>query len=566
MLDKQKKLFSKIINQHIKDLSELDILNLIETPPSNIDSDFAFPCFHLSKKLKKSPNNIATELEKNIWQKNIKAIWPYLNFSIPFNELTKFISQINILEYFTKKLITNSTEKILVESPSPNTNKPLHIWHIRNILLANSIVNILKFIWNEVKRVEIVNDRWIHICKSMLAYQKFWNNTEPNNKTDHFVWKRYIKFDQELQNNPKLQEEAQIMLKQREEWKKNIIELRKKLRKRALDWIQKTYKDFLCYIDDRNFESEIYKDWKKLVLEWLKKNIFYKNKTWAIECNLSNIWLDKKILLRKDWTTVYMTQDLELANQRFKKYNMDKMIYVVWNEQKYHFQVLFEIFKKLWFKFANQCFHIAYWTINLTTWKMSSRKWNVILADDLLEEMIKKSDLILKERKNIQTDNKKLAYNIALWAITFFILKYWIDKWITFDTENSLSFEWETWPYIQYTFARINSIFEKNINKLNQTNKIDLNKINENLETKKLITQVLLFEKTIDKVSKNFSIEILSKYLYNLAQIFNHYYNSNKILTEDENQKNFNIKLLSSVKDIFWKSMDLLWIPKVEKM
>ncbi len=577
--------FEKLFWEWLVSLEEIS--SMIQEVPENIKWDFGLPCFRFSQKLEKSPNEIAKILSDFINQEydlkqynfDVFEVWPYLNFSIDTQSLFNFLHQ----DIFDKKDLFGSSnlwkqETVLVESPWPNTNKPLHLWHVRNMLLWNSLVEILKFTWYNVKRVDIINDRWIHICKSMLAYKKFWNNKTPqteNIKSDHFVWKFYVEYSKQSKEHPELEQEAKEMLIKRENNDPEVIKLWKLMNQWAIEWIHQTYQRYGCKIDKTYFESEHYKDWKEIIFDWLKKWIFTKDEKWNIVFNYTKNWKEyTKVVLRADWTAVYTTQDIALAQKRYNDFKMKKMIYVVANEQEEHFYALFEIFKALNWSFANNCYHMSYWMIFLPSWKMKSREWTVVDADNLIEEMIQKAEKIQKN-KNIDIDYQNLE-KIAMGAIKFFILKYWVKKNFVFYPEESLSFEWETWPYLQYTYARCNSLIKKYTDqqseflleelKENNIEKLNLNLSVASTDLKKLLFSLAKFEKVIIQASKLYSPDLIAKYLFELSQEFNSYYTKNRILTDDNNLTTIQIILVLFVSQVLQNWLKLLWIDLIERM
>jgi len=562
--------FKEEIIKLLKKETKLDEISL-EVPPDSELGDYAFPCFILSKQMKKSPVMIAQELAKTIKPtksiKEIRAIGPYLNFFVNKEKLSE-----NVLKkisdekdcYGTQK---NTKKKIVIEYPGPNTNKPLHLGHVRNMCLGYALSKILEANGNDVIHVNINNDRGVHICKSMLAYQKWGKKDSPEKskmKSDFFVGKYYVMFSQKAKDDPKLEEEAQQMLERWEAGDKETIDLWKKMNRWAFDGFKQTYKTFDLKFKKEYFESETYKNGKDIVLDGLKKGLFYKKEDGAVAVDLSKQGFGEKVLLRANGTTVYVTQDIYLAKLKYDDFKYDKSLYVVATEQNHHFKVLFEILKLLKFPFAEKCYHFAYGMVNLTTGKMKSREGTVVDADTLMEEVTELAKEETKKRnKDIsEKDLDERANKIALGAIRFYILKYDPLKDILFDPKESISFEGETGPYLQYTYARINSILEKNDEKIKEDIDVSLLKEKEELELIKLLSN---YEEIV-KQAGNYKINNLARYLLDLAQSFNNFYHAYPVLKADTGIKEARLLLISCVKQVLKNGLYLLGIDVLEKM
>lgn len=547
----------------------------LEIPPNSELGDFAFPCFILSKKLKKSPNQIAIDLAKKIPKpKNIsqiKAVGPYLNF---------FISKTNLTEKTLKKIFKEkenygkskpSTQKILIEYPGPNTNKPLHLGHVRNMCLGQALSNILKFGGKKIITTNINNDKGIHVCKSMLAYQKYGKNSTPKTaklKSDFFVGKYYVMFAQKVKDNPKLEEEAKELLHKWEAKDPKTIALWKKMNTWAFKGFKETYKKFNLKFEKEYYESEMYEKGKKIVQEGLKKKIFKQDDSGAVLIDLEKEGYGKKILLRSDGTSVYITQDIYLANARYKDYKFDKLIYVVATEQNYHFKVLFEVLKKLKYPFADRCYHFAYGMVNLTTGKMKSREGTIVDADALIDELKKLAGQAIKTRHALpKKELDERAKKIAMAALRFYLIKFNHIKDILFDPKESISFEGETGPYIQYTCARIHSIINKSTTKINDDliKKANLNFLKLKSEIN-LIKKLTEFPNIIKKINKTYKVSLLSNYLIELCQEFNTYYHSTKVIQENRGIELARLVLIYSIKETIKNGLLLLGIQQMEEM
>lgn len=538
---------------HIKEVE-------LSVPPSPELGDFAFPCFALSKQYKKNPTDIAKELAVKIKPKGsvgkIKAAGPYLNFYL---DNTKIAG--NVLKGICGKNLKIPKKKILVEYPAPNTNKPLHLGHVRNMVLGSCLCNLLNGI-----PVNVNNDRGIHICKSMLAYKKWGKGDTPEKskmKSDFFVGKYYVMFAR--RTNERLENEALEMLRKWEQGDKETVALWKKMNKWALDGFEETYKKFGIKFKKTYFESETYKKGKMIVLEGLKKNLFKKNKEGAIVVDLSRQGLGEKVLLRADGTSVYVTQDIYLAKAKYDDFKYNKSIYVVATEQNYHFQVLFEVLKILKYPFADKCHHFAYGMVHLPSGRMKSREGNVVDADDIVSDMINLARRETRKRyKNLSAKElDKRAKQIGMSAIRFYMLKYDAIKDFVFDPEQSISFEGETGPYVQYAHARICSVLRKYKKKIPA--KINFGILNTK-EEKKIIILLSRFPDVVADAGEHYRPHVLCRYMLDLSQAFNEFYHAHRILQAAKTERDARIYLINCVKQILADGLDLLGIEAPEKM
>jgi arginyl-tRNA synthetase len=607
----QKEEQSSILNELLKvqptshlqsDPNKINILTQkisedLEIPPNLELGNFAYPCFKLSSSLKKPPLIISKELAQKIsnflsspaknskeeltkelyYLNSIKPIGPYLNFYLDKSSISKeLLSSILTKNDAYGRLKNKNPKTILIESPGPNTNKPLHLGHLRNMLLGDSISKILASCGNYTHIVNIVNDRGIHICKSMLAYEKMGNGKTPKSegiKSDHFVGNYYVLYSKLEKENPELSKEAEEFLIKWENEEPELIKLWEKMNTWAIEGFQKTYDKLGFNIEKDYFESQIYKKGREIILEGLNNGIFQKDDTGAIIVDLEDKSLGKKVLLRSNGTSVYITQDIYLAKKRYEEYKYDKMIYVVANEQERHFETLFEILKKLKFEFANNCMHFSYGMVELPEGKMKSREGNVIDTDDLIEQMVALSKEEIKKRYTDLSEKEinDRAEKIALCAIKFFFLKFDPAKNFVFNPQESLSFEGETGPYIQYTYARIKSI-EKKVNEKKQAidfdcpkeiekvlDQIDCSLLNTALDFE-LISLLLQFEEKIESASINFKPSILSRYALDLSQCLNKYYHTNRVLddTSKEDQSGAGMPNVSLSRLILLKASALV--------
>ncbi|WP_340155300.1 arginine--tRNA ligase [uncultured Winogradskyella sp.] len=479
---------------------------------------------------------------------------------------------------------------IMVEYSSPNTNKPLHLGHVRNVLLGYSVAEILKASGKKVYKTQIINDRGIHICKSMLAYQKFGQYETPTEdlKGDKLVGNYYVKFDQEYKaeiaelvaqgqseedakKNAPLLLEAQEMLIKWEAGDKEVVGLWEKMNQWVYDGFEVTYKNIGVDFDTYYYESNTYLLGKEFVAEGLKTGVFFKKEDGSVWCDLTEDGLDEKIVLRSDGTAVYMTQDIGTAIQRIKDYpDVGGMVYTVGNEQDYHFKVLFLILKKLGFDWAKNLFHLSYGMVDLPSGKMKSREGTVVDADDLIQEMADTAEEIsndLGKLEDYNEDEKKSLYKtIGLGALKYYILKVDPKKRILFDPKESIDFQGNTGPFIQYTYARIQSILRKADSDNIATTSVD-DAIVMHEKEKQLIKQLELFPEVIQNAAEQHSPALIANYTYDLVKEFNSFYQNISIFGADtELEKSFRIDLSRLVSQTIKNAFQVLGIEVPERM
>lgn len=476
---------------------------------------------------------------------------------------------------------------VLVEYSSPNTNKPLHLGHVRNNLLGYSVAEIKKASGKKVYKTQIINDRGIHICKSMLAWKKFGNGETPATsgfKGDKLVGNYYVKFDQEYKKEiaqlvleGKTEEEAkkqaplileaQQMLLQWEAGDPQVVALWKTMNSWVYDGFDVTYKNLGVDFDTLYFESDTYLLGKDSIDEGLKSEVFYQKEDGSVWCDLTDDGLDEKLVLRSDGTAVYMTQDLGTAIQRTKDLpDVGGMVYTVGNEQDYHFKVLFLILKKLGYSWAESLFHLSYGMVDLPSGKMKSREGTVVDADDLMVEMTTTAKEISEELGKLDgysdAEKAELYQTIGLGALKYFILKVDPKKRILFDPKSSVDFQGNTGPFIQYTYARIQSIVRKANFDFASPVAIELH-----VKEKELLKQLALFPETIQQAAANHSPAVIANFTYDLVKEFNSFYQNVPILgEEDQNKKIFRVQLSKKVADTIKQAFSLLGIRVPERM
>jgi len=478
----------------------------------------------------------------------------------------------------------------MVEYSSPNTNKPLHLGHVRNNLLGYSVAEILKASGKKVYKTQIINDRGIHICKSMLAWKKFGNGETPENtglKGDKLVGNYYVKFDQEYKRevsnliadgkteaeakkNAPLLLEAQNMLLQWEAGNIEVVSLWKKMNGWVYDGFNETYKNLGVDFDALYYESNTYLLGKELVEAGLKSGVFIKEEDGSVWCDLTDDGLDKKIVQRSDGTAVYMTQDIGTAIQRIKDFpDVGGMVYTVGNEQDYHFRVLFLILKKLGFDWATNLYHLSYGMVDLPSGKMKSREGTVVDADDLIDEMANTAEEISEELGKLdgysKEEKNELYKTIGLGALKYYILKVDPKKRILFDPKESIDFKGNTGPFIQYTYARIQSILRKANSDFSK--ELNPNDISLHDKERELLKQIQLFPEVIQNAADNHSPALIANYTYDLVKEFNSFYQNVSILGADsEVEKMFRVQLSNVVAKTIKNGFGLLGIEVPERM
>ena len=560
-----------------------DLIEISKTR-KEFQGHYTIVLFPLLPILKKPPIEIGNEIglflqEKEKYIQEFNVIQGFLNLTFSDRFLTDLLKGFNLNYKLDIK-----KEFYLIEFSSPNTNKPLHLGHIRNILLGDSISNIFKEVGNKVHKTQIINDRGIHICKSMISWLKFANNVTPkseNIKGDIFVGNFYVKYNNEYEKqvkdlisqgqseddakkNSKIFIEAQELLRKWENGDKDVINLWKRMNSWVYDGFSKTYDNLNVKFDSEYYESDTYLKGKNIVLDGLKNKLFYKKEDNSIWVDLSSKGLDEKILLRSDGTSVYITQDIGTAFLRYKDHpKMDGMIYTTGNEQDYHFKVLFELMNILGYPWSNKLKHLSYGMVDLPTGKMKSREGLVVDADELIADMNLKAKIISESLGKIndlsKTEQSKLYNQIALGALKYHILKVDPKKRILFDPNESIDFNGNTGPFIQYTYARIKSLLKKNKNNSSFSDVILSEK------EKNLIIHLNDFPNVILNSYKTLNPALIANYVYDLVKLYNSFYQSFSVLGNDE-INSFRVLLSKKVGSYIKKSMSLLGIDVPERM
>lgn len=546
-----------------QDFSEKDF-QVNETKPE-FEGDYTIVLFALLKPLKKSPDVLGKELGEQIIKdhpdffSSYNVIKGFLNLTITDSQLTSLLKENYNNENFGKKIANH--QKVMVEYSSPNTNKPLHLGHLRNNFLGWSVAEILKANGNEVIKTSIVNDRGIHICKSMLAWEMFANGETPDStheKGDHFVGDYYVKFNEEYKKEvaalvnagstkEEAEKEAPVMKKTQQmllDWEQGNPGVRK-LWKTMNSWVYKgfdeTYQRIGSDFDNIYYESNTYLLGKDFVKEGLEKNILFKKEDGSVWIDLSDENLDEKLVLRSDGTSVYITQDIGLAKEKFEQYHLDKSIYVIGDEQLYHMKVLKEIIRKLGMPFADKIYHLSYGMVELTTGKMKSREGTVVDADDLIDEMVATAEQHTKELGKVndfsKEELKELYETLGLGAMKFYLLRVDPKKRMIFNPEESIDFHGFTGPFVQYTFARIQSILRKvGIENL-VVNKDELSASQLLPLERQLIIMLEKYGNIISDAGNEMDPSIIANYVFNLAKLYNSFYTEHSVANAESSEK-----------------------------
>ncbi|MFT0716179.1 arginine--tRNA ligase [Flagellimonas lutimaris] len=589
----QNDLTQKVI-EAAKQLYQVD-LPTVEFQPTRKDfeGDITVVVFPMLRHIKGNPVQIGTKIGEYLVANvdevlKCNVVQGFLNIVIDNSYYLNFFNSI-FDEADFGYVKSQSDDAVMVEYSSPNTNKPLHLGHIRNNLLGYSVAEILKASGKKVYKTQIINDRGIHICKSMLAWQKFGEGETPESsglKGDHMVGKYYVAFDKAYKEQiaelieagtpkEKAEKEAPILLEAQDMLRKweagddEVVSLWKKMNGWVYEGFDITYKNLGVDFDTLYYESDTYLLGRDVVKDGLERGVFFKKQDGSVWIDLTEDGLDEKIVLRSDGTAVYMTQDIGTAIQRVTDFpDISGMVYTVGNEQDYHFKVLFLILKKLGYSWAEQLYHLSYGMVDLPSGKMKSREGTVVDADDLIQNMEDTARSISQELGKLdgysEEEKKQLYRTIGLGALKYYILKVDPKKRILFNPEESVDFQGNTGPFIQYTYARIQSILRKADNVRSSAVEISLD-LHE--KEKELLKQIQLFPETVQLAAENYSPALIANYTYDLVKEFNSFYQQVSILGEtDEQKKNFRVQLSQKVGEVIQSAFRLLGIDVPERM
>ena len=597
-------LISKAAGEAVKALYGMDatekMLQLQKTR-SEFEGNLTLVVFPFVKAAKKSPEQTAQEIGEYLVQNcdaisKFNVVKGFLNLSIGNGAWLQLLQAIDQDDHFGMKSADEGSPLVMIEYSSPNTNKPLHLGHVRNNLLGWSLAQIMEANGNRVVKTNIVNDRGIHICKSMLAWLKYGNGETPESsgkKGDHLIGDYYVAFDKHYreevkeltaqyvasglaveQAEEKAKQEAPLIKEAHEmlvKWENNDPEVRA-LWEKMNNWVyagfDETYKKMGVSFDKIYYESQTYLKGKAKVEEGLAKGLFERHEDGSVWADLTNEGLDQKLLLRSDGTSVYMTQDIGTAEMRFQDYPIDKMIYVVGNEQNYHFQVLSILLDRLGFKWGKELVHFSYGMVELPNGKMKSREGTVVDADDLMalmvEDAYKTSMELGKFDDMTEEERREIARIVGMGALKYFILKVDARKNMLFNPEESIDFNGNTGPFIQYTYARIRSILRKAEGLTCQLSLVNCQLNEKEIE---LIQKMSEFGAAVEQAGKDYSPSGIANYCYELTKVFNQFYHDFSILNEpDEQKKAVRLMLAKNVAKIIKNGMALLGIEVPERM
>ncbi|HEX5155097.1 MAG TPA: arginine--tRNA ligase [Parafilimonas sp.] len=558
------------------------------------EGDYTIVLFALLKPLKKSPDALGNELGKYLVENNsdlfqsFNVIKGFLNLVITDSYWINFLSKNYDNENFGKQAA--GRKKIMVEYSSPNTNKPLHLGHLRNIFLGWSTAELSKATGNEVIKTCIVNDRGIHICKSMIAWKQFANGATPQStqtKGDHFVGDYYVKFNDEYKKQVEtligegvekgkaekeapIMKAAQQMLVDWEAGKPDVLELWSMMNSWVYEGFDETYQRIGADFNKVYYESQTYILGKNLVEAGLEKGVFYKEDDGSVWIDLTDDGLDKKIVRRKDGTAVYITQDIGLAVNKYEEYKIDESIYVVGDEQNYHFKVLKLICEKMGLPYAKAIHHLSYGMVELPTGKMKSREGTVVDADDIVDEMIniakQKTEELGKVKDFNETELQELYETIGLGALKFFLLRVDPKKRMVFNPEESIDFHGFTGPFVQYTYARIRSVLRKVSGEWSVVND-EFTSTNLLPLEKNIIVQLEQFPAIVEETAALFDPSKIAVYVFNLAKTFNSFYTEHSIANaESEEKKHLRLMLAQFTANTIYASMHFMGIKVPERM
>ena len=595
-MTKYKQIWKQLIHKAVEEQAGAPVDTdavIVEKPPRAEMGDLAFPMFPFARILKRSPVEIAaliagrisgqgtapiaeqTDQTNGVAAARVEVQGPYLNVHLDRPSVTaEVIAEISDSLDRYGRGENMAGNRIVIEFSAPNTNKPLHLGHLRNDALGMSIARILASLGADVYKVNLINDRGVHICKSMLAYQRFGRGTDPESlgrKGDHLVGDFYVRFAQWAKQDPEAEELAQQMLKSWEAGDPEVRELWGRMNHWAIEGIDKTYEKTGVLFDKIYLESETYLLGRKIVELGLKKGVFYREEDGSVWIDLSAEKLDKKVLLRSDGTSVYLTQDLGTAVQRYQDHPFDRMIYVVGNEQRYHFQVLFKVLELLGYDWAKNLYHLAYGMVNLPEGKMKSREGTVVDADDLIEELEALAAGVMEgdEAEEIAVEDlSATAEKVVLGALNYYLLQPSPLKDMIFDPKESLSFTGNTGVYLQYSGVRISSLlgkFEERSGKF-EGGRLRPEML-EQAEEWSLVKQLASYPESVLQAAAELNPSILTAALFELAQTFNHYWHSTPLLhNEDADQVVSRITLCRAVRQVLHNGMRLIGIPFLDRM
>ena len=556
------------------DRDTLESALLVETPPDTTKGDIAFPLFPFARLLKSNPALIADAVaerlstHRDMGDARVEAAGPYVNVFLDRRRVAAEV--INAVLAAQGSYGTGSTltgERVMIEFSGPNTNKPLHLGHLRNNALGESVSRLLGAAGAEVRKVNIVNDRGIHICKSMLAYKRFGNGSTPESegkKSDHFVGDYYVRYAQWETEEPGAEAEARSMLEAWEAGDEETQKLWRRMNDWAINGIGETYRRTGVSFDETYFESETYTLGREEVLKGLDQGVFFRDEKGTVWVDLTDIDLDKKVLLRGDGTSLYLTQDIGTAIRRYEDWPFTSLMYVVASEQRYHFQVLFEVLGRLGKEWAGNLYHLAYGMVNLPDGKMKSREGTIVDGDDLIDSLaaMAEEEIRSKGREDHVEDVAGTAEKIALAALHYYLLQTGPVKDMVFNPKESLSFSGNTGPYLQYVGARISSMLRKE-----RAPDAASPRRPDSEEEWQLIHRLAEYPNVVADAAANRNPSMVAGFLYETAKTFSRFYHDHPIaVAEDASQREFRLALSRAVVNVMQNGLQLLNMPFVEAM
>lgn len=585
------------VKQFVKELYNIEAAEkqlLLQKTLPEFQGDYTVVVFPFVKAAGKPPHIIGEEIGERLKESmdiiaNYNVVKGFLNLSLKNEVWLELLRSKYHSKDYGLQTIKKHEKPVVIEFSSPNTNKPLHLGHVRNNLLGESVARILKAAGKPVKKVNLINDRGIHICKSMLAWQKWGKGDSPETsglKGDQLVGKYYVLFDQELKkekeklarqgvdkeqldNESVLMQEAREMLRLWEKRDEEVLQLWNKMNNWVYAGFDETYDRMGISFDKIYYESETYLEGKKMVLEALEKGILIQKTDGSVWADLKKHNLDEKILLRKDGTSVYMTQDLGTAKLRFQDFDPSEMLYVVGNEQDYHFNVLSIVLSEMGYSWAELIQHLSYGMVELPHGKMKSREGTVVDADELMDEMYETAEAMTKELGKIDdlqgNEAKQLYHMVSLGALKYFILKVDPRKNMLFNPVESINFNGNTGPFIQYTHARIKSLLRKANRKELDFEKVEPSSMKDS--EKEILKKLTLYPAVINEAAKEKSPSIIANFTFELVKLYNHFYQDVPVLKEkDRNVVDFRLAMSMFVGNVVRSSMELLGINVPDKM
>ncbi len=545
-----------------------------EVPPNRQLGDLAFPMFPFAKAFRVSPPSIASDVARMLNDsEHVSVAGPYLNIRFDrAEEMRRYLTSPEASGNTWGHSETLAGQRIMVEFSCPNTNKPLHLGHLRNDALGESVSRILQAAGADVRQVNLINNRGIHICKSMLAYLERGNGSTPESagrKSDHFVGDWYVEYQKLSIEDPEADNRASDLLRRWEQGDPDVIALWKQMNEWTISGIEATYQMTDIHFDTVYFESETYKSGRQEILAGVDSGVFYREEDGAVWVDLEDVGLDKKVLLRGDGTSLYITQDIGTAIARHGDWDFHRLVYVVASEQRYHFQVLFEVLKRLGFPWAENLYHLSYGMVNLPSGRMKSREGTVVDADDLIAQLMHLARTEIESKGRVESEDSisETSRKIALGALHYYLLMVNPNKDMVFDPAESISFTGNTGPYLQYVGARISSMIRKSADvALLPDADIDFSvlSLDEEWELVRLFAE---FPSVVAQAASDYNPTLVAGHLYDVARLYSRYYHDHKIMThEDIAVRSARLLLSKAVATLLRSGLPLIAVPFLDAM